>query len=142
MPPALNDALLIQDNDNAVWALLDAESPADPNDVDEAGKNALHVAVMMCEDHALFERILDGIVNINAVDNEGNTALIIAAMQGYDSMVNDILKKPHININLQNNTGHTALYYASQQNHQNVVRLLTIRRSASRLMGLKNKLRF
>ena len=115
---------------------------ADPNEVGLMGKNALHVAVIMCDDRGVFQRILEGINDINAVDNEGNTALIIAAMRGYVLMVTDILKKPHININLRNNAGHTALDCANLENHQHIVGLLTNLRGASRLMDLKNKLRF
>jgi len=115
---------------------------ADPNEVGLMGKNALHVAVIMCDDRGVFQRILEGINDINAVDNEGNTALIIAATQGYEFMVTDILKKPHIDINIRNNAGLTALDYARLQNHQDIVSFLTQLRSGSRLMGLKNTLRF
>ena len=76
---ALNKAMLENRWDD-VNTLLN--NGADPNEVDEAGKNALHVAVIMCDDHAVFQRILEGINDINAVDNEGYTALIIAATQG------------------------------------------------------------
>jgi len=136
---ALNKAMYME-NWIDVNTLLN--NGADPNEVGVDGRNALHVAVIMCDDRAVFQRILEGINDINAADNEGNTALIIAALKGYVLMVTDILKKPHIDINLRDNTGHTALDYANLQNHQNIVSLLTNLRGASRLMDLKNKLRF
>ena len=144
---ALN-AAMEEENWNEVDTLLD--NGADPNEVGNNGWNALHVAVMTCDDRARFQRILHEIDDINAVDDEGNTALIIAAMGGYELMVTDILTKPHIDINLRNNAGSSALDYAHQiedlVKQERVVGLLTglltRRRSPSRLMGLKNTLRF
>ena len=140
----LNNAML-QGKWNLVNTLLDND--ADPNVVGNNGRNALHVAVMTCDDRGVFQEILGKIHNINAVDNEGNTALIMAAMRGYELLVEDIMTRPEVDRNHMNNLGLSALDYANQiediGKQQRVVGLLTTTgRRPSRLMGLKNKLRF
>lgn len=144
MPPALNDAM-IADNWNLVNTLLN--NGANPNDVGTYGWNALHVAVLTCDDRALFRIILHAIDNINAVDINGNTALIIASKFGFYDMVEDIMTINGVDRYHRNNLDLSALDYANQienldKRQQVIDAFLVRRRSASRLMGLKNKIRF
>ena len=148
---ALNKAMLEDTNDS--WDEVDTllDNGADPNEVGENGRNALHIAVIMSHDRGVFQRILEGINNINANDNEGNTALIIAADMGHYYFVEDIMKINGVDVNHRNNGGRSAMDYA-RHNYENqidrqlifqqVINFLTRQRLPSRLMGLKNKLRF
>ena len=139
----LNNAML-QGKWNLVNTLLDND--ADPNVVGNNGRNALHVAVMTCDDRGVFQEILGKIHNINAVDNKGNTALIIASMLGLYQEVEDIMGVAGVDTSHTNNAGLSALDYAHQienlDKRQKVMDFLVPRRSDSRLMGLKNTLRF
>jgi ankyrin repeat protein len=145
---ALNDALL-EDDVNLVDTLLD--NGVDPNLVGLRGRNALHVAIIMCDDRATLGRILEEINNINAVDNEGNTALMIAAKKGYYTMVEDIMDTFGDGVDLyhRNNDNKTALELTNSIENPlarartwYTISLLTGNRTPSRLMGLKNTLRF
>ncbi len=144
MPNTALIIALVTENWDEANTLLD--NGADPNEVGKYNMNALHWACLVCDDRALFLRILHGIVNINAVNNKGKTALIIASKFGFYDMVEDIMKINGVDRYHRDNDGLNALDYANQienaDKRQQVINFLTRPRVPSRLMDLKNTLRF
>lgn len=147
MPQTDLNKALVAENWVEVETLLD--NGANPNEVGTYGWNALHLAVIVCGDRALFQRILHKIVDINAVDIRGNTALIIASKLGFDLAVEDIMEINGVDRYHRNNFDMDAEDYANQienldkkQRVMNFLTRKTRKRTPSRLMGLKNTLRF
>ena len=100
--PPLNAALEAKDED-AAEVLLDGGD--DPNDVDELGRNALHMAAYNGCSPPLFRRILDMIQNVNArseARREGrSTALILASRFNRLDMVVSLMKHQEIDVNVK-----------------------------------------
>jgi len=109
-------AIYAKDEESAE-ALLDGGD--DPNEVDEEGKNALHVAAWKGCRHPLFHRILGMIHNVNAVtaDIFRQTALMYAIWRNHLDMVVSLMNHPGIDVNVQNSDNCTALHYAVINNH-------------------------
>ena len=134
--PPLNAALKAHDEDaiDALLTGLGLDSRADPNQVNQYGRNALHAAAAEgCSSH-LFGRILALILNKNAVAAGGTTALMLAAMYGRLKMVKMILLTPSwgmfpgpVDLNLQDSRGFTALHHAVNTEAIEVVHELLLR---------------
>jgi len=110
---------------------LGLDSRADPNQVNQYGRNALHTAVAEgCSSH-LFGRILALILNKNAVAAGGVTALMFAAMYGRLKMVQTILHlrtfSGPVDLNVQDENGRTALHHAVNTEAIEVVHELLLR---------------
>ena len=118
----LGAAIFAKDKD-AAEALLDGGE--DPNEVDEKGLNALHMAAWKDCTLSLFNRILDMIDNVNAVTFE-NTALMLAAMWDRLDIVVSLMKHPEVDVNVQDRSNMTALYNAVEmENHAILAQLLS-----------------
>ena len=115
-------ALLANDSD-AAEALLDGE--ADPNEVDEKGRNALHWAAWKGCRLTTFNLILEKINDVNAVNQYGATALMFAAGNNRLDMVVSLMNHPDIKLNLQERDYHfTALHFAVNRDRVAIVREL------------------
>ena len=119
--PPLNAALDAEDED-AAEALLDGG--ADPNEVDEKGRNALHRAAWKGCRLPLFHRILEKIENVNAGKKHGMTALMFAAYIGRLDMVTALMQHPKIDLNVQTREKETALHFAVSKNRPAIVEKL------------------
>ena len=111
----LGAAIYAKDEESAE-ALLDGGD--DPNEVDDAGMNALHWAAEKGCRLPLFHRILGMIHNVNAVTTEyfGSTALMKAAACNHLDMVVSLMNHPGIDVNVQDSFNSTALHHAVQNN--------------------------
>jgi ankyrin repeat protein len=104
-------AALKEKDEVAVEALLDGK--ADPNEVNEYGFNALHVAAWKGCRLPLFRRILGMIRNVNKGDSWNNsTALMHAALSNHLDMVVSLMNHPGIDVNVQDRDNNTALHKA------------------------------
>ena len=121
-PPPLNAAIFAKDEESAE-ALLDGGD--DPNEVDEYGRNALHMAAWEGCRLPLFHRILGMIHNVNAVTNYWSTALMIAARWNRLDIVTALMNHPGIDVNVMNvRNSLTALMKAARWNHLDIVTAL------------------
>jgi hypothetical protein len=114
-------AAICAKDEESVEALLDGGD--DPNDVDEDGQNALHMAGWKGCRLPLFHRILGMIHNVNAVSNGGTTALMKAAIWNHLDMVVSLMNHPGIDVNVQSCRyyNNTALHYAVRNNRPAIV---------------------
>ena len=118
--PPLSAAIYAEDK-RSTKALLDND--ADPNDIDENGRTALHIAAWKgCSPHAL-RKILDQVNHVNAKDNDRWTALMLAARFNQLEVVIALMNTPGIDLNAKGgplNDG-TALHQAVLQSHPDIV---------------------
>ena len=131
--PPLNAALKAHDED-AIDALL--RGRADPNQVNQYGRNALHTAAAEGCSIRAFGRILNLILNKNAVAAGGTTALMLAAMYGRLEHVKMLfyfmtLHSGPVDLNLQDSRGFTALHHAVNTEAIEVVHELLLRLSSA-----------
>ena len=112
-------AALEAKDEDAAEALLDGG--ADPNEVDQYGKNALHMAAWNGCRRPLFQRFLAMVHDVNTGDNEGNTALMLAACHNHLDVVISLMNHPGIDLNVQAPqnpySNYTALHMAVANNH-------------------------
>ena len=134
-------AAICAKDEESVEALLDGGD--DPNDIDEDGQNALHMAGWKGCRLPLFHRILGMIHNVNAVTtNLGWTALMNAAWNNHLDMVISLMNHPGIDLNFQGCStiqfchNYTALHWAVHNNHPAIVaQLLSDERIDCSLQG-------
>ena len=121
----------IRENDqDAVEEFL--RNGADPNEVDEDGYNALHMAARAGCRLTTFNLILEEIDDVNAVSDESlDTALMLAARSNHLDIVVSLMNHPDIQLNVQNRSllnfeilDETALHMAVVWNHPAIVRQL------------------
>ena len=117
---ALTAAIVAKDQ-KSVEALLDGG--ADPNEVDEFGRNTLFWAARKGCRLDLFQRILDKIDNVNVCDI-WNTALMEAVSHNYLDFVTALMNHPDIDVNAQNSIKETALHLAVSHNYLDLVTAL------------------
>lgn len=103
-------------------SLLD--SGANPNEIDQHKRNALHMVVVFSSSKPLFNRILDLMQDVNAAMSEGSTALYLATHHDKQDFVNSLLSHPDINPNVQDYFESTALHCAVRKDHLNIVEQL------------------
>lgn len=97
------------------------QNGADPNEVDEIGQNALHVAVLDAIDFPLFKMILKKIKDINKQDEDGRTAFSLAMEVSTVEKVRELLKVPDIDVNLQDFNGSTPLMFAAEMENKDII---------------------
>jgi len=107
----------------------------DPNEVDQSGQNALHVAAEKGCRLPLFNRILAMVQNVNAVTTGyRSTALILAAANNHIDVVISLMNHPEIDLNFQGELKWTAMHHAVGWNHPAIVtQLLSDERTDSSL---------
>lgn len=96
---------------------------ADPNEVDEDGYNALHMAARAGCRITIFNLILEAIDDVNAV-KDGLTALMLAVHYNHLEIVVLLMKAEQIDLNVQDYYNRTALHRAVVDNRVAIVRKL------------------
>ena len=114
----LSAAIYGKDEESAM-VLLDGGD--DPNEVDEKGRNALHIAAWKGCRPPLFQRVVARIHDVNTVDRWGNTALMLAAAYNQLDVVISLMNHPRIDLNVQCRVNWTALHFAVGHNHPAIV---------------------
>ena len=135
--PPLVAALEAKDEESAM-VLLDGGD--DPNEVDEYGRNALHMAAMKGCRPPLFQRVVARIHDVNTVHKYGSTALMFAAAYNQLDVVMSLMNHPRIDLNVQGGYFNgTALHYAVHYNHPAIVsQLLSDDKMDASLKGCGN----
>ena len=110
-------------DEDAVFVLLDGG--LNPNETDESGNNALHVATLYhhnCSAH-LAQTLVEMTEDVNLQNKDGVTALMGAA--DYDNHVFDqLIKSNSLLLNVQNAFGRTALHSAVMGNQTKNTKVL------------------
>jgi ankyrin repeat protein len=96
----------------------------DPNEVDEKGRHALHMAAWKGCRPALFQRVVARIHDVNTVTNNGSTALMFAAWNNHPAIVSQLLSDDKIDASLKDNHNKTALKRAIDWGHAECVTIL------------------
>ena len=119
MSDSVNRLLPIEKSISYLTDVLDGG--ADPNEVDEYGRNALSRAAQEDCRPPLLQRLLARIHDVNAGDKYGMTALIFAAWENHLDVVISLLNHPGIDVNVQDCNNEAALHYAAVSNHPAIV---------------------
>ena len=114
-------AALKENDQDAVEEFL--RNGADPNEVDEDGYNALHMAARAGCRITIFNLILEAIDDVNAV-KDGLTALMLAVHYNHLEIVVLLMKAEQIDLNVQDYYNRTALHRAVVDNRVAIVRKL------------------
>ena len=114
-------AALKENDQDAVEEFL--RNGADPNEVDEDGYSALHMAARAGCRITIFNLILEAIDDVNAV-KDGLTALMLAVHYNHLEIVVLLMKAEQIDLNVQDYYNRTALHRAVVDNRVAIVRKL------------------